>query len=838
MDSDNDWPALLSNHPIFSLPKSWVDSTAGAQSSLELSSNTLPDFTSINEENPMPSGGRQVMLLKGADLILAAGKEIRMTSRVGQSSRKIYKTLHTPNVQFDIHHIALNPSGKLLAVAGGYQVAVIVLPRSTFTRLVSDTIDCKSVQIGQYYHASDASVPIAKVDWHPWGEAGSTLLVVTIDGKLREYDISIDTEEPQQILSFMPEKKSTSYQAEDPSEREVVSFTLGKGVADWGPLTVYALTRSGDIYAICPYMPQNASIPSSYVHSLDCFISAKREYLSHNASSSKDLSMLYDYQHKYVSALLKQLPPGSIIPGLSRSVLMHPPAVVKSPPVRQGPFLLQPSPRTLDGSEGGDATDITYRTFGLSQDESDGEGEPIYLGAVLVAFQDGRVDVCLDVEKVEAKWEIKQLSSQGLPMLAVYENIDLGLVSLLKQTSDTGKELELLQGNHPLFYSDPIHDDTVYIYHAFGVHSLHLGPIFQSLISALRIEGEDEQSLRATLQDSALTTVQSILSTYSVGKKCSNPVIAVAIPNDVYLTYTIFILTSAMRITTFPLTLQDKFPRNQQESLTPEDELAALFFTPMDGPAVYVSLLGNEPYKPPDTLARPSGLPPSPRLSLPAFGTKELILTPETLRFIGTTIGKLSSQIHEIQLAYKTVEARATLQQQELKRQVEKCCDINQLVERMKEGCSERIAKRVETIQVGQKTLLGRLDRALQTLMERACPELNEHEMRWFDELKRMKEEVASSGRYDGESLVARTRLLEREFTRLMPNLKALTEKERCRKERLSESSGALGVSQAFELGERSNRERARISELEAELARLAAKLDLNLERPPSFGST
>ena len=104
-------------------------------------------------------------------------------------------------------------------------------------------------------------------------------------------------------------------------------------------------------------------------------------------------------------------------------------------------------------------------------------------------------------------------------MLAVYENIDLGLVSLLKQTSDTGKELELLQGNYPLFYSDPIHDDTVYVCHAFGVHSLHLGPIFKSLVSALRIEGEDEQSLHATLQDSAFTIVQSILSTYSVEKK-------------------------------------------------------------------------------------------------------------------------------------------------------------------------------------------------------------------------------------------------------------------------------------------------------------------------------
>ena len=45
---------------------------------------------------------------------------------------------------------------------------------------------------------------------------------------------------------------------------------------------------------------------------------------------------------------------------------------------------------------------------------------------------------------------------------------------------------------------------------------------------------------------------------------------------------------------------------------------------------------------------------------------------------------------------------------------------------------------------------------------------------------------------------------LEREFTRLMPSLKALTEKERRHKERLSEGN-QLGASQAFELGERSN---------------------------------
>lgn len=68
----------------------------------------------------------------------------------------------------------------------------------------------------------------------------------------------MDTDEPQQLLSFLSERKLKALSAESESTREVVSFALGKGRADWGPLTLYALTKSGDIYALCPYLPKNA----------------------------------------------------------------------------------------------------------------------------------------------------------------------------------------------------------------------------------------------------------------------------------------------------------------------------------------------------------------------------------------------------------------------------------------------------------------------------------------------------------------------------------------------------------------------------------------------------
>ncbi|PBL02649.1 hypothetical protein ARMGADRAFT_1050264 [Armillaria gallica] len=848
MPDDQDALISLNSHPIFSLPKEFSGPLAQPESSLELSTTTLPKFRndSPTQDGPTPSGRRQIMVLRDSDVIVAAGKEIRMThlgdGKFSHSSEKQYKTLHTPNLQFEIHHISLNPGGKLLAVAGASQVAVIVLPRSGFLRLVPDQLDCKSVQVGQYHHASDTSPPITKIQWHPWGEAGTTLMVMTIDGKLREYDISVDAEDPLQVLSFVPDKKpGRSYLAEDPADREVASFDLGKGKADWGPLTIYAVMKSGDIYSICPYMPKNASIPSAYVHSLECFISAKLELLSRGSTSaaSKNLSTIYDYQQKYVSALVKQLPAGSVFPASSRSVPMHPPTTMKASPTRQGPFLLQPSPRMLEHSDGGEATDIAYLAFGNDYDNNEEEdgGETEHLGVVMIAYQDGRVDLCLDVEKVEARWSNK--SSRGLPMLAVYETIDLGLVSKLWSLSP--ELLDLLQGNHPVFVVDPIHDDTIYVYHAFGVHALHLEPVLQSLTSALRANDDEvDATLTEALQQSTVTNVQPILSTFSVEKKCSNPVVAVTIPDNVYLTYSIFILTSAMRITTFNLVLRSESPRSRIESLPPpvsddgdEPKEKDKWLKPAEGPSTYVSLLGIEPFQPGAILSRPSGLPSNPQLSLPPSARGELMLTPETLRYLANTVAELTNQIHEIHLAHRLSETRAGLQALELKRLCEKAAELNVLVERLKGPDLDASQARIQTVQETHKTLMARLDRMLQHMMDKASPELSEHETKWFEELKRMKQDVTGIGRYDGSSLAARAGMIQREYARVLPDLKFLLQKEQAWNAKHAQTNQTLGFSQAFEFGKKSSFEQTRISQLEHDVIQLATRLDITLSKPP-----
>ena len=88
----DDWSSLLKDHPIFSLP---TDTSPIQQ--LELSTNSLPDFTRLEPHNdsPSPSGKRQTMVLKDADLIVAVGEEVRVTSlgdsKLGRGKSKSYK---------------------------------------------------------------------------------------------------------------------------------------------------------------------------------------------------------------------------------------------------------------------------------------------------------------------------------------------------------------------------------------------------------------------------------------------------------------------------------------------------------------------------------------------------------------------------------------------------------------------------------------------------------------------------------------------------------------------------------------------------------------------------
>lgn len=89
MADAEDWSRLLQDHPIF-IPS--------CQNKQELSILSLRDSESVdNSPNAGSStvGRRHTMILKDADLIVAMGKEVRMSSfgdiKLSRSTRKSYK---------------------------------------------------------------------------------------------------------------------------------------------------------------------------------------------------------------------------------------------------------------------------------------------------------------------------------------------------------------------------------------------------------------------------------------------------------------------------------------------------------------------------------------------------------------------------------------------------------------------------------------------------------------------------------------------------------------------------------------------------------------------------
>jgi nucleoporin NUP82 len=177
-------------------------------------------------------------------------------------------------------------------------------------------------------------------------------------------------------------------------------------------------------------------VPEAYIRSLSAFASSKLSYISSLAPSSPSiqpalkspgrstpgpslLSTRYQAQTTFLSLLLAQVsanPTSMQVDDSSEPVLVHPPTSSGSrKPLVQGPFLFQPAPRELDGEDVERATDIFLlgggSTAGSSEeDDEDAKGGRKSEFAVLgIVFEDGKVDLCLEVEKMEALWVGRQV---------------------------------------------------------------------------------------------------------------------------------------------------------------------------------------------------------------------------------------------------------------------------------------------------------------------------------------------------------------------------------------------------------------------------------------------
>ncbi|KAG8722485.1 hypothetical protein FRC08_001541 [Ceratobasidium sp. 394] len=767
------WLDTLNRHDVFK-PTTGSSSVSAPDTSLlkidELRGNhslVLRSDGDSDSDDESVVQRTNIMCVRGPDLFLAVGRQIRMLPlkdvKESESSEDVsYKILSTPNVTFDIKHMVVNTTGKLLAVVGARQIAVVILPRPGLTKTSSTRLECSSIQIGEYYHLP-GSTRITKVDWHPWGEGGASLLVLTSDGQLREYDVAKDPSEPQQTVDLLrPSENKLKYDVSGPVE--AVSFCLGQGAADWSPLTVFTLTSEGEVWAVCPFLPVNATPPISYIHALEYFV---------NMKSSRLPPSIADPQLKYVTSLKQQFkaPSSSLIDQIPSSCLIHAPVSASYPPALQGPFLLQPAPKEFGD---GVASDIVY--LGIEVDDQVASKGTHSNGSdsvplVLIAYSDGKVDVCLDVEKVEAKWmkannfvrpspclgpsalttrNEQPTESSELPMFAVYESINLGLYDSPKG-SGTSTALTVvrastatspsLQPVHPTFTLDPLRADRVFVTHARGVHRLDMRGWVSGITKALKGTNQElADALRGDKQAN-LTEVRWLLRTEN------SAIIAASILNDVYLAYAFFTLDSTNSFSSFQLAAAPttgSASRLSRKLITapapstsrPTNSPAFVSFAPQpaatSAPKTYTCLLTSPFTTPPVPQYRPLSKP----LSAPTTPT------PDTLRTLGKHAERLRLDIGNVHVAHSTLAERTDLQTRELQRQVDRLAETLRAVARIRDAASGT-AERVRRVAERQAEMAGRADTMLRRVVEAEGAEgSSEAQAAWAKELARMRAEV------------------------------------------------------------------------------------------------
>jgi len=215
----------------------------------------------------------------------------------------------------------------------------------------------------------------------------------------------------------------------------------------------------------------------------------------------------------------------------------------------------------------------------------------------------------------------------------------------------------------------------------------------------------------------------------------------VAITKDVYLGYTLLLLTTSLQLIALELSLM---PESSSDEPTPQARSKTPLAQAVDALPAYIPIVSRPVFQP-DARLNPSSR--TPRFVMPASSQgKTLEITPETLRFLGQTVASLRSSIRDLVTSGNAVQYRFELQCKELAKQLQKIGDLRQEVQHIASGGSGSLKQRLDSVEDTQKTLLRRADRILQMLMDGHEPALSTFETQWFEELDRFKGEIGETG--------------------------------------------------------------------------------------------
>ncbi|EMT70233.1 Nucleoporin nup82 [Fusarium odoratissimum] len=604
------------------------------------------------------------------------------------------RTIKTP-VADDIRQLIISPNSNFLAILTAHTVHICVLPDpSHLTSEDAGPLKPKIFTLGPTTHVTSRS-PIVSALWHPLGVSGSCIVTTTADAIVRVWELSttdrwsfdtpttsvdlkklVDGTTLDQDFSASAAATNTAF-SPDSFEMEVAAASFStKGAGGWNPMTLWVAMREGDVYALCPLLPQKWAPPPTLIPSLSVSIVTTVASIEDDPDVGEQEKLLAQQQLEWMGELDSQEP--TIMEG----PIGEPVTEIYTRPTRpgiiprlQGPFELQSDPDTGDELDTsvtdmlviGKKTETEQLMMGEEEDldMDDGDQEGLSLTVLCLLSTSGQVRVYLDLEGVQAQWLPPKNKNKLGRLLAEAETPSL----LSFQAIDTMTPVEVNEDSWPVFSNDVTSRYNFFVTHHAAITFISLTSWIFRLESELNGDSEAGTDFRIGLLVNSQSTRDRIYSQPTAD--IAVPLAACNVLRDPDVGYFLLSATPYEPIAlTFDTPEVDLAPiRQESPSYEREASMAPLdFYEP------------RPVFNPSHTFDEGSALPTLlERLRTSRHKTvvnQEVRLSPLTLQIFTDAHKVLADETHRLGMAAAEVFRRCELLQSELKQQVMKANEV------------------------------------------------------------------------------------------------------------------------------------------------------------------
>ncbi|KAL2164069.1 hypothetical protein VTH06DRAFT_3283 [Thermothelomyces fergusii] len=676
----------------------------------------------------------------------------------------------------------MSPNQDLLAVLTSHTVHICILPDSSHLYARdSAPFKPKFWTLGPTTHVTSRSAVVSAL-WHPLGVNGTALVTVTEDAVVRVWELStadrwtfdsatlaIDLKRLADGTS-LDQDFSASVSATnkgfspDVFDMEVAAACFpAKGSGGWSPMTLWIAMTGGDVYALCPLLPQRWAPPPTLIPSLSVSIVAKVAATEDDPEASPEARLLAQQQLDWMSDLDNQEP--KLVEGPRGEgeveVYARPsrPGVV---PRLQGPFEFELNPEDEQDDEV-ELKDIYVigekaRMADLMSGEGGGEEEEeeeelelelggddeetgLSLTVVCLLSTSGQVKICLDVEGVEAQWLPPKSKQRPSSFGALASTPAL----LTFQTFDTLKPVEVTPDGWPMFSEDATSRYAFYITHPAGITYVSLAPWVFRLENELEGDSEAGAEFRIDLLAKGQGSERERIYTQGRGQTSLAAATAIRDPDLGH-----FVLSATH---SDPVAL---FFDTPEQDMAPRESPAAVL-DDVDLPQPEVAWEPRPLFRTPEALERKSALPTW--IDHLKTGRRrplmhqELRLSMATLEVFTEGHKVLASEVDSINDAVAQLFRKCQTLQEELRKQIAKANQAKHKVdvitgedsaddESSAVSQDDLVRDRLRQVRERQEELASRMDKLKRQLGRLTSRELSDKEKAWGEEVRALESSV------------------------------------------------------------------------------------------------